>query len=109
MNEYATGDQIAVTGQLLIDQGAGEVPDTAMAGATWKAIKADRSGLATGTSTVVPTLTDPVAMRIAAVWPSAQTRTIEPGTYLVEAQGTLGGEPVTYRVAKIKIVKGVTV
>lgn len=48
-------------------------------------------------------------MRIAAVWPSAQTGSIEPGIYLVEAQGTLGGEPVTYRVAKIKIVKGVTV
>jgi hypothetical protein len=105
LNEYSTGDQIDITGTCELNGTAEDLTGAAIAAGL---VLADRSGLAAGTSQVAGSLITGTG-RVQATFTSAMTGSIVPGRYLVEVQATRAGEPVTYQVGEILIVKGTVV
>jgi hypothetical protein len=101
INTYGVGKFIAVPGVLTLN-GFGE--DITQATLLASMVKFDRSGLAEGTSVIVPTKVDAPNGVIQCEWSSSETGLIVPGRYLIEVEATFGGEPVVYQVAVIQVV-----
>lgn len=107
MNTYYTGDDISISGTLLQTRNGVPVDETLTGTIAVGLLKADRSGLAAGTTQVAGTITSATARTFSAVFPRAQTGSIVAGRYLVEVQVTQDGAVKTYNPASVMIAKGV--